>query len=154
MMKNFTYVLFGIVAMLVFFVPAFVFAQSGTESFGTPGASSGFGTPGASSGSGSGASNQYIIADPLGNKNICQLAKSLLDIVLAIGIPVAVFFLVWSGFRFILARGRPGELEIARKNFYYVIIGIAVFLGAWTLTSILAATVRTLDTNNSIQFCG
>jgi hypothetical protein len=67
---------------------------------------------------------------------------------------VAVLFLVWSGFRFILARGRPGELEAARRNFYFVIIGIAVFLGAWTLATIISATVQTLDTSGTIQFCG
>jgi hypothetical protein len=95
----------------------------------------------------------YTLVDPLGNKNFCDLAKSLLNVVMAIGLPVAVFFLVWSGFRFILARGKTGELETARKNFYYVIIGIAVFLGAWTLASILAATIQTLDQSGAIQFC-
>ncbi|MBP7770334.1 MAG: hypothetical protein KA066_00245 [Candidatus Pacebacteria bacterium] len=102
----------------------------------------------------SGGSGTFTLADPLGNKNFCQLVKSLLDIILAIGIPVAVLFLVWSGFKFILARGRPAELEVARKNFYYVIIGIAVFLGAWTLAGIISTTVQSLGAPGSIQFCG
>ncbi len=94
------------------------------------------------------------LGNPLGVKNFCDLVKTLLNIVLAIGVPVAVLFLVWSGFRFILARGRPGELENAKKNFMYVIIGIAVFLGAWTLATIISATIQTLDSSNSVQFCG
>lgn len=96
----------------------------------------------------------FTLVDPLGIKNFCDLVKALLNIVLAIGVPVAVLFLVWSGFRFILARGRPGDLELARKNFYYVIIGIAVFLGAWTLATIISATIQTLDSSGTIQFCG
>ncbi len=103
---------------------------------------------------GGNSSGTFTLADPLGNKNFCQLVKSLLDIILAIGIPVAVLFLVWSGFKFILARGRPTELEVARKNFYYVIIGIAVFLGAWTLAGIISTTVQSLGTPGAIQFCG
>lgn len=104
-----------------------------------------------------GAVNQpasFTLVDPLGVKNFCDLVRSLLNIVLAIGVPVAVLFLVWSGFRFILARGNPTELGIARKNFYFVIIGIAIFLGAWTLATIISATIQTLDSSNTIQFCG
>ena len=83
----------------------------------------------------------------------CQLVKSLLDIIVAIGIPVAVLFLVWAGFRFILARGNPTELGIARKNFMFVILGIAIFLGAWTLARIISTTVESLGSNGTIQFC-
>ena len=73
---------------------------------------------------------------------------------MAIGIPVAVLFLVWAGFKFILARGRPTELGVARKNFMYVIIGIAVFLGAWTLAMVISTTIQSLGANGSAPFCG
>lgn len=96
----------------------------------------------------------FQLKDPLGIKNFCDLVRSLLNIVMAIGLPVAVFFFVWSGFRFILARGSQEKLNDAKRNFYYVIIGIAVFLGAWTLASIISATIQTLDTSGTIQFCG
>ena len=72
---------------------------------------------------------------------------------MAIGVPIAVLFLVWSGFKFILARGRPAELEVARKNFMYVIIGIAVFLGAWTLAMVISTTIQSLGSGGSVPFC-
>lgn len=106
-----------------------------------------------SAGCGSGGGT-FQLCNPLGFTSFCDLVKSLLNVVLAIGVPIAVLFLVWAGFRFILARGRPGDLELARKNFQYVIIGIAVFLGAWTLATIISATIRTLDTSGAIQICG
>lgn len=96
----------------------------------------------------------FTLCDPLGVKNFCDLVRSLLNVVLAIGLPVAVFFFVWSGFKFILARGAPDKLKVARENFFFVIVGIAVFLGAWTLATIIATTIQTLDTSGTIQFCG
>ena len=123
--------------------PTVAFAQSGS----TPTAPS-------TRPSGSTPTATFVLVDPLGIKNFCDLVKSLLNIVLAIGVPIAVLFLVWSGFRFILARGNIAELGNARRNFYYVIIGIAIFLGAWTLASIVSATIKTLDSSGTIQFCG
>ena len=96
----------------------------------------------------------FQLKDPLGVSNFCDLVKTLLDIVLAIGVPVAVLFLVWAGFKFILARGNATDLGVARKNFMYVIIGIAVFLGAWTLAMVISATIQTLGSNGSVPFCG
>jgi hypothetical protein len=105
-----------------------------------------------------GAVNQpdtsIALPDPLGFENFCDLVKSLLNIVLAIGLPIAVFFLVWSGFKFILARGSQTGLADAKRNFQYVIIGIAVFLGAWTFATIISATIQSLDKSNNIHFCG
>ena len=96
----------------------------------------------------------FQLKNPLGIGNFCDLVKSLLNIVLAIGVPVAVLFLVWSGFRFILARGSRDGLNDAKRNFMYVIVGIAIFLGAWTLATVISATIQTLDSSGTIQFCG
>jgi len=96
----------------------------------------------------------FQLKDPLEIKNFCDLVKKLLNIVLAIGVPIAVLFLVWAGFRFILARGSQDGLVDAKRNFYFVIIGIAIFLGAWTLATVISATIQTLDESNTIQFCG
>lgn len=98
-------------------------------------------------------SAEFKLVDPLGDKNFCQLVKALLDIALAVGIPVAVFFLVWAGFMFIFARGNEEKLRTAKRNFMYVILGIVLFLGAWTFATIVAATVRTLDSGGNVQLC-
>lgn len=130
------------IASAFLMVPSFVFADlpSGTTNVVPP---SGY-TPTAT----------FTLQDPLGVKNFCDLVKTLLDIVLAIGIPVAVLFLVWAGFKFILARGNQNELGIAKKNFMFVIIGIAVFLGAWTLAMVISTTIQSLGSNGSAPFCG
>lgn len=144
-----TILLFGAVL-----VPQLALAQGFTTGGGstyTTGGGSPYTTGG---GCGPGANGTFTLCDPLGVKNFCDLVRSLLNVVLAIGLPVAVFFFVWSGFKFILARGNQEKLNIAKQNFFYVIIGIAVFLGAWTLATIISATIQTLDQSGTIQFCG
>ena len=102
-----------------------------------------------------GSNSLFQLKNPLSAENFCDLIKTILNILMVIGIPVAVLFLMWSGFRFVLARGNSTELQNARRNFYYVIIGIVVFLGAWTIATVIAGTLKELSKNSSnpINIC-
>lgn len=66
---------------------------------------------------------------------------------------MAVLFIVYAGFKFVLARGKPEELKKARDNFLWTIIGIAIFLGAWLLASVIKNTVNQLGGNQNIISC-
>lgn len=61
-----------------------------------------------------------------------------------IALPIITLFLVVSGFYFITAQGNQQKLEIAKKNFVYVIIGAILILGAWILATLIAGTVSQL----------
>ena len=83
------------------------------------------------------------LVNPLGNNvGFPELIKKVLDAVMIIGLPIAVLFIVYAGFMFVMARGNTTKLEEARRNFLYVIIGTAVFLGAWAISQIIANTLR------------
>lgn len=56
--------------------------------------------------------------------------------------PVAILFVVWSGFKFVLAQGSDSELSNAKKNFFYTVIGVALILGAWALAALVRGTVQ------------
>ncbi len=84
------------------------------------------------------------LTNPLGAKNFCDLIKIVLQAILAIGLPIAVVFLVYAGFRFILAQGNPEKIKEAQTNFLNTVIGIAIFLGAWTIAQVIAATLKGL----------
>ena len=82
------------------------------------------------------------------------MIKQLLSIFLAIGTPIAVLFLVYAGFMFVMARGNAHELETAKRNIVHVILGICIFLGAWLMGQVIANTINaiapgTVNTNNS-----
>ncbi len=84
------------------------------------------------------------LCNPLKVTNFCDLLKVVLQAILIIGMPVAVVFLVIVGFKFILAQGKPEAIGIAQKNLLHTVIGIAIFLGAWTIAKVIAATMAAL----------
>ena len=87
---------------------------------------------------------QTSLQNPLKVTNFCDLLKVVLQAILIIGMPVAVVFLVIVGFKFILAQGNPEKIKEAQKNFLNTVIGIAIFLGAWTIAKVIAATMAAL----------
>ncbi|HWB34122.1 MAG TPA: pilin [Candidatus Paceibacterota bacterium] len=87
----------------------------------------------------------HTLCNPLGGiTSVCQLVLALLNAVMVIGVPVAILFIIWAGFKFIIAQGNPGELGEAKTNFYHVIIGIAIFLGASLIASVIINTLQNL----------
>lgn len=92
-----------------------------------------------------------IIQNPLKVGNFCQLIKIVLQAILVIGVPIAVVFLVIVGFKFIIARGNPGELDKAKADFLHTVIGIAIFIGAWAIAKLIAATLVALGASSVNQ---
>lgn len=117
----------------------------------TGGTGSDFPTGGTGSGntvtSGDTTGSAYSLKNPLGDSTntFSKLLEKLLNAAIAIGIPIAVLFIVWAGFRFVLARGNAAELEKARANFLWTIIGIGIFLGASLIAKVLENTVAALN---------
>ena len=101
-------------------------------------------TSGPPSGSvtGPGGANQLV--NPLGVSSFPQLVQKLLQAALVIGIPIAVLFIVWAGFKFILARGNPEALKEARTNLLHTLIGVGIFVGASLIASIIVSTLQQL----------
>lgn len=91
------------------------------------------------------------IQNPLKVGNFCQLIKLVLQAILVIGVPIAVVFLVIVGFKFIIARGNPGELDKAKADFLHTVIGIAIFIGAWAIAKLIAATLVALGASSVNQ---
>lgn len=58
-----------------------------------------------------------------------------------ISLPIITVFIVYSGFLFVTAQGNKIKLEIARRNFLFVIIGALLILAAWILAQIIAGTL-------------
>ncbi len=87
------------------------------------------------------------LENPLENSGIYSFEKFvelLLKAVINIGLPIAVLSIVYSGFLFVTAQGNVTKIEEAKKTFYYTIIGVALFLGSWTLAIIVRNTIGLL----------
>jgi len=86
------------------------------------------------------------IRNPIGSKisSIEQFVNEILKIVIALGTPVAVLFLVYSGFKFVVAQGNTEKLKEARQFFTWTLVGIVILLGAQVLSTVIAGTIKQL----------
>jgi len=87
------------------------------------------------------------LLDPLSNgttdtATISGFVQSILGVVMYIGVPFIGLVLVFAGFKFLFARGNSEKIKGATFNIKWVIIGTAIFLGAWTLSTIVDKTIN------------
>lgn len=82
--------------------------------------------------------------NPLKFDTIQEFVEGFLQAVVYVGFPIAVLFVVYSGFLFVFAQGNSSQLEKAKTNFFYTIIGVALFLGAWALAKLIGGTIDQL----------
>lgn len=96
-----------------------------------------------------GSQSQTDIAkleNPLGSKanSLTGLFIKLVNIVVNISYAVVAFFLILSGFKFVVAQGKPQEIESAKRTFWYTIVGGLIIVGAQTIARILEELVKNL----------
>lgn len=89
-------------------------------------------------------SNGGIFTNPIDADDIFDLINKFVNLVVEIGAIVAVIFIIWSGFLFVKAQGKPEELKKAKNTFYTTIIGTAILLGASVITKIIVNTVKSV----------
>ncbi len=100
-------------------------------------------TPGVNTGTGSNITLKNPL--PSGISNLPDFLAKLLDFVVRIGTVVIVLMLIYVGYLFVVAQGKPGELENAKKALLYTIIGALILLGARVIAEGIAATVQALS---------
>lgn len=79
-----------------------------------------------------------------GIQSIPDLIKTFLEGALKIGIPIIALAIIYSGFLFVKAQGKPEEINHAKDTLLYTLIGGAILLGAWAIAQMISATVLAL----------
>lgn len=82
------------------------------------------------------------IDNPLKFESVSDLIFGIVDAATLLGIYVAVFFIIYSGFLFVKARGNPGEIGKARDAFLWAVVGTAILLGARVITDVIEGTLE------------
>lgn len=82
------------------------------------------------------------LGNPIKANSILEFINTALDVILQLAVPVAVIFIIWAGFLFVVARGNPAKLEIAKKAILYALIGVALIFGARYIAAILTTTLK------------
>jgi len=79
---------------------------------------------------------------PLGTTDtIWKFALKILDLIAKIGYPVIVLAIIYSGFLFVKAQGKPEEIKTARNAILWTIIGALVIIGAQAIGYAIKGTV-------------
>ncbi len=114
-----------------------VYGQSGTPINPTPGTP----TPGTP------APQEVNVKfnNPLANQS-GSLMQLITDILNKIVMPIAaigvVLWIVWAGFQYLLAQGKPEAIKKANLNLMWSLIGAGLLLGAAGISAVLETTVN------------
>lgn len=94
------------------------------------------------------------IPNPAGsNNNLLTILKALLsNVVMPIGAVIVVLYIIYAGFTFVTAQGKPKEIEEAKKRLLWALVGAAILLGATAISAALCTTLKNVINNPNI--CG
>ena len=83
----------------------------------------------------------FSIKNPINISSVGGLVGKFVEIFSYIAIIVAVLAIVWVGFQFILAQGKPDRMNELKTQLVWIIIGIAVIIGARIMVDIVINTL-------------
>ncbi len=73
-----------------------------------------------------------------GLNDIWLIVLAVVEILLRIGIMVAITFVILGGFKFILSRGNPDKIQQARNTVQDALIGVIIAIAATAVVSFVA----------------
>lgn len=76
--------------------------------------------------------------------SIPEFVSTVLSGAVKVGGVIAIFAFIYSGYRFVEARGNPDGLETAKQIFINTCIGVAILLGAQLIASLIVGTISNL----------
>src|SRR5690349_2607734 len=87
------------------------------------------------------------LCNPLGNTtDLGDLIIKIVEGIAQVGYYLVVLFVIYSGFKFVTARGDVKKLGEAKQTFMFTVIGAAILLGATLLAEVISGTVDQLRT--------
>jgi len=80
-----------------------------------------------------------------GGDTLFELLETVINqILLPIGGMIVVMAFIYSGFLYVMARGKPADIQKAHAALLYTAIGAALLLGAWVFANVIKNTVEQL----------
>lgn len=90
------------------------------------------------------AVSAQTLQNPLQFNDIAGFIAGALKALVMVALPIISLFIVYAGFLFVAAQGNTEKLAAARNNFFYVVIGAILILGAWVIATLIGGTVTQL----------
>lgn len=90
---------------------------------------------------------EVTLKNPLKVGSIEDLLVAILSIIMVLMVPVIVFFIIYSGFKYVMAQGNASQVEEATKSLTYAIIGGVLILAALAISEIIKNVVKSFAAN-------
>ena len=88
--------------------------------------------------------NAVQLQNPLKSESLIGFFNDILNVIMVFAVPIIVFFIIYAGFKYVMARGNPGEIETANRALLYAVIGGVIILGAKVILTVIGGTVDAL----------
>jgi hypothetical protein len=98
---------------------------------------------------GGGSDGPQLIPNPLKSDNIQCLIVNILNFVSSIGAILVALMIIYTGYKFVVARGNPKEISEAKTALFYTLLGALILLGAVVIANVLAGTLNQVLQGNS-----
>lgn len=89
-----------------------------------------------------GVAQSVELENPLKIDSLSDFITAILNIVIILMIPIIVFFIIYAGFRYVMAQGNASQVEEATKSLTYAVIGGVLILGAVAIAEIIKNLVN------------
>ncbi len=139
-MKKIT-LIFAITSL--FIMPAVAFAEA-DFGFGHEGQLPDTTEAGAANRAAAAAGSQEVtkLKNPLNADSFEGLFRDILsDIIIPVTALIGVVFIIYAGFKFVTAQGKPEKVTEAKKRLMYVLIGVAIIIAAEVILDLLLNTL-------------
>ena len=80
--------------------------------------------------------------NPVKAGSIEELLVLVINAVIILLMPIVILAIIYSGFMFLTARGNKEQLTTAKTNFVWVVVGVAVLLGAKVIATVIENSVE------------
>ena len=128
----------SVITLMIFsLIPLLVNAQQGSN------------TNGKVNEQGSNSTQTFTLTNPLKVNSIGGLVQDFVEIFSYVVILFAVLALIFVGLRFILARGNAGEMTKMKDWLFWIVIGVAVVIGARVIIQVVINTLSASGTVDS-----
>lgn len=84
------------------------------------------------------------LINPLHTESIPDFFYKILDILLVFAQPLVIFYIMYAGYLFVLARGNGEQVSKAKNALFYALIGGVIVFGAKLLFEVIQGTVKAL----------
>ena len=95
--------------------------------------------------SGSSGTNATLMNPLKAGTSLEQLLMDILAFIIRIGTIVVIFMVVYVGYMFVVAQGKPEEIKKARTALLWTVIGALILLGAQAIATGIKETVQAIS---------